>query len=278
MLVWSLACRLTSSHRKCSTAELRSGSRPAGASAAISAAPLQHTGQISKARWLSSLACCWLALQPVTHIFHCDTLVPAVSVCAVLLQEQDQWEHVPADPRPAVCQPQAISAPTQLLHRPSVRSAVAGAGPGQRVGVGAHLRHAVRLLHGVVLLALLLPAQALLHRRSVLTPPHGPRGCAWLASLTLRPSSAKQQKLLSGLPIFAFTLWSFSPFFFQRKRFYTAVLSSRLLMVLVGALRPCLLLSFQEQHETLIACLTAACLSSVTVWCFSPFFFQRKSF
>ena len=33
----------------------------------------------------------------------------------------------------------------------------------------------------------------------------------------------------------SFMVWSFSPFFFQRKRFYTAVLFSRLLVVLVGA-------------------------------------------
>ena len=32
----------------------------------------------------------------------------------------------------------------------------------------------------------------------------------------------------------SFMIWSFSPFFFKRKRFYTAVLFSRLLVVLVG--------------------------------------------
>lgn len=37
----------------------------------------------------------------------------------------------------------------------------------------------------------------------------------------------------------SFMLWTFSPFVFVRKRFYTAVIWSRLLMVLVGeSVRP----------------------------------------
>ena len=36
-----------------------------------------------------------------------------------------------------------------------------------------------------------------------------------------------------------FIFWSFSPFVTARKRFYTAVLYARLLMVLVGASRCC---------------------------------------
>ena len=42
-------------------------------------------------------------------------------------------------------------------------------------------------------------------------------------------------ELIFGSLFTSFMIWSFSPFFFQRKRFYTAVLFSRLLMVLVGA-------------------------------------------
>ena len=45
-------------------------------------------------------------------------------------------------------------------------------------------------------------------------------------------------ELIFGSLFTSFMVWSFSPFFFQRKRFYTAVLFSRLLMVLVGARTP----------------------------------------
>jgi hypothetical protein len=38
-----------------------------------------------------------------------------------------------------------------------------------------------------------------------------------------------------AVALVAFFLWTFSPFFMPIKRFYTAVLWSRLLLVLVGA-------------------------------------------
>jgi hypothetical protein len=41
-----------------------------------------------------------------------------------------------------------------------------------------------------------------------------------------------------GTLFISFLLWTFSPFVTARKRFYTAVLYSRLLMVLVGASPP----------------------------------------
>lgn len=43
-------------------------------------------------------------------------------------------------------------------------------------------------------------------------------------------------ELLFGIMFALFVMWTFSPFFTQHKRFYTAVMWSRLLMVLVGEL------------------------------------------
>lgn len=101
----------------------------------------------------------------------------------------------PAAPRARACR-LCLCVIRTLLGILTLCSTHAGAGPGQRVGVGAHLWHPLCLVHGVVLLPLLLPAQALLHRSPVLPPPCGPRGCAMSRSCTALLSSSMLTVLL----------------------------------------------------------------------------------
>ncbi len=50
----------------------------------------------------------------------------------------------------------------------------------------------------------------------------------------LGPDQHWVSEALFGVAFASFVLWTFTPFITQRKRFYTAVMWSRLLMVLVG--------------------------------------------
>lgn len=50
----------------------------------------------------------------------------------------------------------------------------------------------------------------------------------------LGPDQHWVSEAVFGTAFAVFVLWTFSPFVMQRKRFYTAVMWSRLLMVLVG--------------------------------------------
>lgn len=50
----------------------------------------------------------------------------------------------------------------------------------------------------------------------------------------LGPEQHWVSETIFGIAFATFVLWTFTPFVTQRKRFYTAVMWSRLLMVLVG--------------------------------------------
>lgn len=53
----------------------------------------------------------------------------------------------------------------------------------------------------------------------------------------LGPDQHWVSETVFGTAFAVFVLWTFSPFVLQRKRFYTAVMWCRLLMVLVGKLQ-----------------------------------------
>ncbi len=59
-----------------------------------------------------------------------------------------------------------------------------------------------------------------------------------LAGQALGPQQEWISELIFWTLFISFALWTFSPFVVERKRFYTVVLYGRLLMVLVGGLRP----------------------------------------
>lgn len=54
----------------------------------------------------------------------------------------------------------------------------------------------------------------------------------------LGPDQHWVSETLFGIMFALFVLWTFSPFVMQHKRFYTVVMWSRLLMVLVGKQAP----------------------------------------